>query len=227
MGRKSKVSSEVKIAAVEDYLNGKNSVLKISNDLSVHEDTVRLWIKLYQSYGDSGLIHHSKNATYSKELKAAAVEDYLAGKGSLSDISIKYGLRSEYQLRTWLIKYNGHEEIKSSGMGGNQTMTKGRKTTLDERIKIVEYCIENDKNFNETADKFRVSYQQVRNWILKFEEFGIDGLSDRRGKRKIEDELTEFEKLKAEMKLLEAKNKRLEMENELLKKLKEIERRRG
>lgn len=227
MGRKPKVSSEVKIAAVEDYLKGEKSVFKICDELSVHENSVRLWIQIYQTYGLSGLIHQSKNATYPKELKVAAIEDYLAGKGSLRDISMRYGLRSDYQLRTWLIKYNGHKEIKSYGAGGHQNMTKGRKTSLQERIEIVESCIENDKNFNETAKKFKVSYQQVRSWVLKYEELRVDGLSDRRGKRKSEDELTDFEKLKAEMKLLEAKNKRLEMENELLKKLKEIERRRG
>ncbi|WP_432404804.1 hypothetical protein [Wukongibacter sp. M2B1] len=63
--------------------------------------------------------------------------------------------------------------------------------------------------------------------MIRFEESGIDGLLDRRGKRKPEEQMTEVDKLKAEMRLLEAKNKRLEMENELLKKLEEIERRRG
>ena len=227
MGRESKVSPEVKITAVEDYLKGEKSVLRISNELSVSKEAVRRWILIYQSIGPSGLIQHSKNNSYTKELKISAIKDYLSGGGSLIDITLKYGLRSENQLKSWLVKYNGHEEIKSSGAGGNQIMTKGRKTTLEERIKIVENCIENDKSFADTAKKFQVSYQQVRNWVLKFEESGIDGLSDRRGKRKPEDELTEFEKLRAEMKLLEAKNKRLEMENELLKKLKEIERRRG
>lgn len=33
MGRESKVSSEVKITTVEDYLEGEKSVLRISNEL--------------------------------------------------------------------------------------------------------------------------------------------------------------------------------------------------
>jgi Mor family transcriptional regulator len=40
-------------------------------------------------------------------------------------------------------------------------MTKGRKTTLQERIEIVQYTIANDLNYQETAEKYRVSYQQV------------------------------------------------------------------
>jgi len=227
MGRNPKVPFDVKIVAVMDYLKGIRSVLKISKHLSVCESSVERWIKTYKSMGPSGLIHQSKNTCYTKEQKIAAIEDYLAGKGSLRDISIKHGLRSESQLSTWITKYNSHEEIKGSGPGGNQIMTKGRNTTAEERIEIVQYCIENGNKYNETAKKYKVSYQQVRNWVIKFEEAGIDGLLDRRGKRKPEDQMTEMDKLKAEMKLLEAKNKRLEMENLLLKKLEEIERRRG
>ena len=224
MGRKSNVLSEIKIASVEDYLKGEKSVVKICNELSVGKTTVIEWIKTYQSKGELGLCPKSKNNSYSKELEIKAVEEYLAGNDSLLAISLKYGLRSKKQLQNWIMKYNSHEEIKSSGAGGNQIMTKGRRTTLDERIAIVEYCIENGKNYNETAPKYQVSYQQVRSWMIKFEESGIDGLLDRRGKCKLKDQLTEVEKLKSEMKLLEAKNKRLEMENELLKKLEEIER---
>ena len=226
MGRKSHVLSEIKIKAVQDYLKGKKSVVKICDELSVGKTTVREWIKIYQSKGELGLRPQTRNTSYSKELKIKAIEEYVAGNDSLLAISLKYGLRSKKQLQNWIMKYNSHEEIKSSGVGGNQIMTKGRTTTLKERISIVEYCIENDKNYNKTAKKYQVSYQQVRNWVIKFEESGIDGLLDRRGKCKPEDQLTEVEKLKAEMKLLKAKNKRLEIENELLKKLEEIERRR-
>jgi len=227
MGRKPNVLFEVKVLAVKDYLNGLKSIERIINELSVARSTVETWIRIYHSKGESGLLPQTTNNTYSKELKILAVKEYLSGNGSLWDISMKYGLRSNQQLRTWIIKYNGHEDIISSKTGGNRIMTKGRSTTLEERIEIIKHCIENDKNYNEAARKYQVSYQQVRSWIIKFEELGIDGLLDRRGKHKPEDQMTEVEKLKAEMKLLAAKNKRLEIENELLKKLEEIERRRS
>ncbi len=50
---------------------------------------------------------------------------------------------------------------------------------------------------------------------------------DNRGKSKNTEEMSENEKLEAQIKLLKAQNKRLEMENAFLKKLEEIERRRG
>ena len=59
-------------------------------------------------------------------------------------------------------------------------------------------------------------------WVRKYEAKGIDGLNDRRGKVKPEDELTEADKLRMENKILQAKLKDMEMENTLLKKLREL-----
>ena len=63
--------------------------------------------------------------------------------------------------------------------------------------------------------------------LSKYETGGVPALQDNRGKRKSEDSLTEMEKLQAELKLEKAKRQRAEMELSFLKKLEEIERRRG
>ena len=52
-------------------------------------------------------------------------------------------------------------------------------------------------------------------------------MTDGRGKHKNLEEMSEPEKLAAQLKLLEAENKRLKMENGFLKKLEEVERRRA
>ena len=224
MVRKSKVTFEQKLSAIRDYLEGRKSQGQIANEYNVSKPSVHQWIAVYQSIGELGLITSSKNATYSKEVKNAAIEEYLLGTASQLDICRKYNIRSGTQLSNWILKYNSHEKLKSSGSGGKTIMTKGRNTTFEERIEIVKYSIEHNKNYNETAEKYKVSYQQVRSWTVKYEESGIDALTDRRGKQKAEGQLTELERLKAQNKLLEARNRRLEMENELLKKLEEIER---
>lgn len=224
MGRKAKISFEQKLSAVKDYLEGRKSQIQLSKELDVAKISVQKWISFYSSMGESGLIPSPKNVAYSEELKYAAVKEYLQGTVSLLDVCKKYNIRSFAQLSNWILKYNSHEKLKSSGSGGRIIMTKGRITTFEDRIEIVKYCIEHDRNYNETAEKYKVSYQQVRSWTIKYDELGVDALLDRRGKRKAEGQLTELERLKAQNKLLEAKNKRLEMENELLKKLEEIER---
>lgn len=226
MGRKSKFSVDEKFEYVHRYLEGKDSINHTASLVGIDPSTLRQWIRNYQSLGIDGLSTISKNSHQSTELKEMAVKDYLAGIGSQSDICVKYGIRSKRMLQEWILKYNSHEELKASGTGGVPIMTNGRKTTYDERVEIVKYCIEHQNNYAETAQKYQVSYQQVYSWTSKYENDGVEALQDRRGKRKNESEMSELEKLKAKNKLLEAENRRKQMEIDFLKKLDEIERRR-
>ena len=105
-------------------------------------------------------------------------------------------------------------------------MKQGRDTTQEERIQIVKECLASGKNYGEMALKYKVSYQQVRTWTLRFEEMGEAGLEDRRGKRKKnQTPRTELEKAQIEIEQLKHKLYLAEMERDLLKKLDEIERR--
>ena len=164
-----------------------------------------------------------KNKKYSKELKLQAVQDYMSGKGSLRETCRKYKILSNRQLREWIKVYNGHKEFKErSTAKGEIYMTKGRKSTQEERAEIVAFCIEHGKDYGLTVETYKVSYQQIYAWVRKYEEKGVKGLSDRRGKGKPEDELTEEDRLRQENKILQAKIKDQEMEIALLKKLREL-----
>ena len=164
-----------------------------------------------------------KQKKYSKELKLQAIKSYLNGEGGLWTISKKYGIVHCEQLRRWVLWYNGHKEIKGSSCAkGEVYMTKGRKTTQEERAKIVAFCIEHNYDYGLTVETYKVSYQQIYSWVRKYEEGGMDKLEDNRGRTKPVEKMTEIEKLKAEMKILEAKNRQLEIENEFIKKLQEL-----
>lgn len=221
---KSKVSAVNKISAVNLYLNGKESQRGIASIFNVSLASVQQWIRNYKSMGTEAFTLKG-NKKYSKELKEQAVLEYLSKGGSQDDICKKYGIRSKSKLQNWIKMYNGHEELKSSGRGGNKSMTKGRKTTFEERVEIVQYCITHDHNYAEAAEKYQVSYQQARSYTVKYESRGVESLRDNRGKRKSLDEMSELEKLRAEIKILRAEKERAEMEISFLKKLEEIERR--
>ena len=164
-----------------------------------------------------------KNKKYSTELKLQAVTDYLTGKGSYETLRKKYEILSTRQLRNWVKWYNGHREFKErSTAKGEIYMTKGRKTTQEERAEIVAFCIEHNYDYGLTVETYNVSYQQIYAWVRKYEEGGVDKLKDNRGRTKPVEEMTEVEKLKAEMKILEAKNRQLEIENAFIKKLQEL-----
>jgi transposase-like protein len=223
---KKKYSPEEKIKLVNKVLEGHKSINSVALSYGVDFSTLKGWIRNYQSMGSE--VFHKKGLTKRTSAeKEAAVMDYLSGGGSLQDICKKFKISDTKTLRRWIMKYNGHEELKSFGTGGNTIMTKGRTTTFDERIEIVEYCIAHNHNYAETSKKFLVSYQQARNYTVKYESGGIDVLKDNRGKRKSEYEITELERLRAENRILRAEKERAEMEVSFLKKLEEIERRRG
>ena len=220
--KRSRIDPEIIVNAVKDYLEGNNSLGAIAKRLGVGESSVRHWINNYEAMGNDAFTHNG-NKHYSKELKEQAVKDYISGEGSLLEICKKYKIKSTRQLRNWIKKYNGHEELKASGTGGSVIMTKGRKTSFDERVEIVQYCIAHDHNYAETAARYRVSYQQARSYTIKYKAGGVESLRERRGRTKPLDEMSELEKLRAENRILRAEKERAEMEASFLKKLDEIE----
>ena len=225
MGRKSKISHEIKLQIVEDYLAGKISLQSTAKKLGVNWTAVDGWIRKYKAFGREGLINKRYNSSYSSEIKTQAVIDHLNGKWSLNYICIKYKISAISILHQWIKKYNGHKIFKPHVTKGDKIMTNGRKTTYEERIEIVSFCIANAHDYNFTANKFNVSYQQVYTWVKKYNKDGHNALVDRCDKNKAFEELSESEKFSAQLKLLEAENRRLKIENDFLKKLEEIERR--
>lgn len=165
-----------------------------------------------------------KNKRYSAELKIAVVEAYLSGKGSMAELAKEYGLSDESRVRDWLKSYNGHRKFKrQSAARGALYMTKGKKTTQQERAEIVAFCLEHGRDYLLAVEHYGVSYQQIYAWVRKYEEKGIDGLADGRGRTRPESEMTGSEKLQAQVRMLEAQLRDKEMEIELLKKVKELE----
>ena len=141
------------------------------------------------------------------------------------ELAKKYGLSDKSRVGDWLKSYNGHRKVKRhSAARGALYMTKGKKTTQQKRAEIVAFCLEHGRDYLLTVEHYGVSYQQIYAWVRKYEEKGIDGLADGRGRTRPESEMTEVEKLRVQNKLLQAQIKDKEMEIALLKKLKELER---
>ena len=216
---------EVKLRAVKDYISGSGSYLSHASELGVGKTVFRRWVNKYKTFGESAFIRTGHNQAYPASFKKYVVETYLNGEGSYRELAFTYNIPSENTIRQWVLKYNGHETLKASGTGGNAIMTKGRKTTFDERVEIVQYCIAHNHNYAKTSEQFEISYQQVRNYTIKYEKQGVEALRDRRGKP--EAEMSELEKLRAENRILRAEKEHAQMEADFLKKLAEIERRRG
>lgn len=103
-------------------------------------------------------------------------------------------------------------------------MRKARQTTAEERLQIVQDCLANNRNYGAMALKYQCSYQQVRNWVKRYEEMGPAGLEDRRGHRAgTQPSRTPEEEMRDKIAELERRNHDLQMENDLLKKVRELE----
>ena len=226
MLKKQKISVEEKVKLVLEYQDKKISVRQAAKRVGVDSETVKNWINIYENEGKEGFTHRGKKL-YVTETKLAAVIDYLHGKGSLQTICKKYGIRDTHILRNWIKVYNAHGDFNSvKHSGGGSYMKQGRYTTKEERLEIAKDCLASGKNYGEMAQKYQVSYQQVRTWTLRFEEMGEAGLEDRRGKRKKDQTpRTELEAAQIEIECLKHQLYMAEMERDLLKKLDEIERR--
>ena len=147
------------------YISGEKSAKELSNiyDLGRYgDDLVITWVRQYQKNGSLIFEEKQRNTSYSKEFKINVVIDYLSGKGSARELANKYGIPSKTTVWNWILKYNNsHNKWKSHNTKENKIMTKCRKTTYNERLEIVAFCIENNDNYQLTSNKYKVSYQQV------------------------------------------------------------------
>ena len=173
-------------------------------------------------------LHPKKGFTsYPSSLKLAAVEDYLSGEGSLDAMCRKYGISSHAVLQQWITLYNqGHRDFKTRRAQEESGMAEKKKLSYEEKLQAVLYCIGHRLDYRQASEQYKITYQQIYNWVKKYQEQGETGLLDRRGKRRPPAEYSEEEKAAAKLRKLEVENRRLQMENDFLKKLNELEGRR-
>jgi len=226
MGRKPKATYEEKLQAVENYLSGLESMIQISQRLTVNVSAVKKWVTSYRVRGPESLMTSSRNKAYSAQLKQEAVQAYLSGQGGLDYICAIYEIESNSTLSSWIKLYNGNMDLKDykPSSKGEIYMAKHRKYTIEEKIEVAKFCLDNHKDYVAAAEKYDVSYQNARAWTIKYIDEGEDGFIDRRGKKKEVTSLSEIEQLKKDNERLERLNKEKEMEITVLKKLQQIER---
>ena len=222
---KRKHSAEWMLARVKEYLEGKGSYRSIATENGIGRKTLEDWVRKYREQGEISFYMSMGNAHYTKEFKLQCVEAVLRGEGSVDAIAAKNNISAGSVLRDWIMRYNANKELKDYDPKREVYMADARRsTTQEERKEITEYCIEHNKDYKGTAERYQVSYSQVYSWVQKYEKQGVLGLVDNRGHRKTDDEVDELEQLRRENVRLKRMLKEQEMTVELLKKVKEFER---
>lgn len=222
---KNKYSIELKIEIAKAYLDGKGSSYSLAQKYEVGRKSVQVWTKKYCEHGESAFYKKPGNAKYTSEFKMMCVEKVLSGVGSVDDIVAKYNISNRSVLLSWISKYNANRELKDYNPKREVYMAEARrKTTIEERKEIVEYCIEHNRDYKGTASMYDVSYSQVYSWVKKYDANGEEGLTDKRGCHKTDDKVDELERLRRENLRLKRQLQEKDMAVELLKKVKEFER---
>ena len=223
MSRK-KFTEEQKIQLARAYVDGKGSYASLAKEIGAGKTSLLRWVAKYREQGESGFYRDKGNARYTKEYKTKCVEAVLRGEGSVREIVSKYNISHESVLRDGIMRYNANMELKDYVPRREVYMAEARrKTTLEERKEIVAYCIAHGNDYKGTAALYDVSYSQVYSWVKKYRENGEDGLTDRRGHHKSDEEVDELERLCRENLRLKRQLEERDMLVELLKKVKEFE----
>lgn len=208
MSKRKRLSYKDKLKACKLYEQGKGSERSIAKEFGVSRSTIQTLYFKYITYGPEALRMQRQHQTYTKEFKEELIKAYNNGEGSYKELATKYGITNFTLIAKWVLGYNNTIKSTYGRSGGVNIMA--RKTTLEERIEIIGYLIDNDIDYNKTSIHFKVSYQQVYTWYKKYTKSGVDGLVDNRGRKKTDNELSELE-------LLRRENERLKRELELSK----------
>ncbi len=216
--------AEFKANVAQEYLDGCGSYAYLAKKYSVDMTTIQQWVDKYRLYGIAAFIKQSGNSHYSAEFKTTCVKAVLNGEGSVDDIVAKYNISAREVLRNWIKLYNANRELKDYNPKREVYMAEARrKTTIEERKEIVNYCIEHGRDYKGTASLYDVSYTQVYSWVRKYDVDGEYALIDKRGHHKTDDEVDELERLRRENNRLKRQLEEKDMLVTLLKKVKELE----
>ena len=218
MGRKEKFSKEVKVDACERYLSGRSGISELKNEIGCDEMTLRQWIACYKNNGPDSFNIKKHNRTYSLEFKHQII--FECKKTSVDTVAPKYNI-SRSVVRNWIMKYN-EGDLEIYDPHPEVYNMKNRQVTLEEKLDIVKWTIENNNDYKGAALRYTVPYNSVFRWVKKYNESGEEGLKDNRGKSKSEKDLTELEKKDREIEKLKLELERVKRAEEILKKNLEI-----
>lgn len=113
-------------------------------------------LSVHLNVGVESLNKSSSRKSYTKEMKQVAVRDYLKRELKAFKNVYWYQVSSKSVLYKWVSNYTSYSKLKDYGKA-----KKGRKTTLEGFIKIIQYFFEIGRNYQQTHKILSISYQQA------------------------------------------------------------------
>ncbi|TDE03991.1 helix-turn-helix domain-containing protein [Flavobacterium sandaracinum] len=155
MERKVKYEYTFKLECVELVIKQHNSCVSVANKKMVHRSSIKKWVRLYNYYGEDGLIPR-KNRSYSDAFKFNVLQSIQKDSLSLLDSCLKFDIPDAGIVLKWkkdFINF-GFEGLKQKTRGRSKPMSnfkrKKRKsdkplTNEEKLLQEIEYLrCEND-----------------------------------------------------------------------------------
>ena len=127
-----KYSYELKKKVVKAYLNGEGGSEYIAKKYSISDKSiVRQWVKVYNAFGEKGLLRSRKKENYSFDFKLHVVELYLTTEVSYQELALSVGINHKSLIAKWVNDYRviGPDALKPK--------RKGRQKAVNKQIKEI------------------------------------------------------------------------------------------
>ena len=159
-------TAEMKVAAVEEYLQGEGSIQTICRKYGIRDThTFRNWIKVYNAHGDFNSVKHSGGGSYmkqgrdtAKEERLEIVKDCLRSGKNYGEMALKYQV-SYQQVRTWTLRFEEMGEAGLEDRRGKRKKDQTPRTELEaaqieiERLKHQLYMAEMERDLLKKLDE--------------------------------------------------------------------------
>ncbi len=123
-----KFTSEDKLAAVQQYLEGKGTYASIGASIGTSENMVRTWAMLYEHHGEEAF--KISYTSYTAQFKIDVL-NYMNNHGtSPNETAAIFNITSPALIRKWRIQF------ESQGKDALKSKKKGRPTMKKETIKV-------------------------------------------------------------------------------------------
>jgi transposase len=152
-----KFIAEEKIQSVLRYLDGKESMNEIAQDIGVHPSVFSSWVRLYEHQGESAFI--KSYTSYSTQFKMDVLK-YMNEMGTSSvDTAAIFNLSSSGMVRKWRIKF------EQGGIDALELKKKGRPSMKENKKKQSKKPIPAEGTVE--ALKAKIERLEVENAYLK------------------------------------------------------------
>lgn len=163
-------------------------------------------------------------AKYSFEFKLEIVQEYFGGKGGVTYLAKKHGVKSKKQVRDWL---NAYREFGEEGLLRKR---QNQSYSFQFKMDAIELYQTSELSYREVANHLGMNNSSlIANWMKTFRAEGADGLTQTKGRPPILTEKKEVKKSnkgtpeeRERIKELEKQVRSLQIENAFLKELRKL-----